>query len=141
MLIQTKHHIVHLTAHVILVCKYRKKLLIRFGEEMKQLLQQRADISKWFEITTLEVDTDHVHMMIDYSPGETVQNIVKQLKSYTAFHMWQNHPELKDQFWKQKMFWSTGYFACSVGDASRETIQKYIETQGTRPQIKRNIHP
>jgi REP element-mobilizing transposase RayT len=35
-------------------------------------------------------------------------------------------------------FEAFGYFACSVGDASRETIQRYIETQGGRPQL---IHP
>jgi putative transposase len=77
-------------------------------------------------------------MMIDFTPGETVQNIVKQLKSYTVFHIWDRYPELEHQFWKKKMFWSDGYFACSVGDASRETIQRYIETQGGRPQL---IHP
>ncbi|MCD5415009.1 MAG: transposase, partial [Clostridiales bacterium] len=27
-------------------------------------------------------------------------------------------------------FWSDGYFACSVGNVSRETIQKYIKSQG-----------
>ncbi|EJI3144877.1 transposase, partial [Campylobacter coli] len=27
-------------------------------------------------------------------------------------------------------FWSDGYFACSVGEATPETIKKYIENQG-----------
>ncbi|EAJ0730349.1 IS200/IS605 family transposase, partial [Campylobacter coli] len=26
--------------------------------------------------------------------------------------------------------WSDGYFACSVGEATPETIKKYIENQG-----------
>jgi REP element-mobilizing transposase RayT len=33
-------------------------------------------------------------------------------------------------FWKQKVFWSSGYFVCSTGDASTETIAKYIAEQG-----------
>lgn len=138
MLFHSKHCQFHLTVHIILVCKYRKKLLIKFGDEIKQLLLSRAAQSKTFEIKSIETDQDHVHMMIDFTPGETVQNIVKQLKSYTVFHIWNSHPELEHQFWKQKMFWSNGYFACSIGDASRETIQHYIETQGGRPQL---IHP
>nr|WP_299351006.1 transposase [uncultured Catenibacterium sp.] len=28
------------------------------------------------------------------------------------------------------MFWSDGYFACSIGEVSSATIQKYIKSQG-----------
>ena len=28
------------------------------------------------------------------------------------------------------VFWSSGYFVCSTGDASTETIAKYIAEQG-----------
>lgn len=40
--------------------------------------------------------------------------------------------ELRKVYWKDThMFWSKGYFACSIGEsASYETIQKYIEQQG-----------
>ncbi|MBG9993907.1 transposase [Pseudoalteromonas sp. NZS127_1] len=30
----------------------------------------------------------------------------------------------------EKTFWSDGYFACSVGNASADTIRKYIQDQG-----------
>ena len=30
----------------------------------------------------------------------------------------------------RKKFWSDGYFACSIGEVSSTTIQKYIENQG-----------
>ena len=33
-------------------------------------------------------------------------------------------------YWKHKIFWSDGYFACSIGEVSSATIQKYIESQG-----------
>ena len=83
----------------------------------------------------MEVDKDHIHFMINYSTHETIKNIVKQLKSYTTFHIWKNHEnDLKTIFWKQRMFWTDSYFACSIGDASRETVQRYIETQGGKPQ-------
>ena len=32
--------------------------------------------------------------------------------------------------WREKTFWSDGYFVCSTGNANMETIKKYIETQG-----------
>ena len=33
-------------------------------------------------------------------------------------------------YWKKKIFWSDGYLACSIGEVSSATIQKYIESQG-----------
>ena len=34
------------------------------------------------------------------------------------------------QYWKEKTFWLDGYFACSIGEVSSATIQKYIVSQG-----------
>ncbi|WP_201392399.1 transposase [Ktedonobacter sp. SOSP1-85] len=36
----------------------------------------------------------------------------------------------KRQFWKEKTFWSDGYFCCTVGNASQGTIRLSIESQG-----------
>lgn len=136
MLNPNPHCISNLTCHLIFVCKYRLPLLETYGNEIKELCLQCADQSSKFEISTLEVNKDHIHFMINYSTHETIKNIVKQLKSYTTFHIWETHElELSKQFWKQRMFWSDSYFVCSVGDASRETIENYIKTQESKPQL------
>ena len=45
--------------------------------------------------------------------------------------LWQKYNNyLSKQYWWQKVFWSDGYFACSIGEVSSATIQKYIESQG-----------
>ena len=41
-----------------------------------------------------------------------------------------NQIYLKKQFWKEKIVWGDGYFACSIGQVSKETIEKYIQNQG-----------
>ena len=41
-----------------------------------------------------------------------------------------NQIYLKKQFWKEKTFWEDGYFACSICQVSKETIEKYIQNQG-----------
>lgn len=38
--------------------------------------------------------------------------------------------ELAKFFWKEKTFWSDGYLSCSIGNVSKETIEKYIQNQG-----------
>ena len=37
---------------------------------------------------------------------------------------------LTKQYWKKHIFWSDGYFACSIGEVSFATIEKYIAEQG-----------
>ncbi|MBP7223255.1 MAG: transposase, partial [Sedimentibacter sp.] len=33
-------------------------------------------------------------------------------------------------YWYQHLFWSDGYFVCSIGEASPDTIREYILSQG-----------
>ncbi|MBT9648695.1 hypothetical protein GPK87_04375 [Oscillibacter sp. MCC667] len=61
----------------------------------------------------------------------SVCNIVKTLKQETTHHLWQRFgPFLAKHHWKKRIFWSNGYFACSIGEVSSAIIQKYIENQG-----------
>ena len=56
-----------LTYHIIFVCKYRKKLLIKHGNAIKQILY---DISKKYDFTIIEMeaDKDHIHIMLNTTP-------------------------------------------------------------------------
>ena len=129
----TTNHSKHLLmTHLIFVCKYRKKLLIPYGEEMKRLL---IDISyeNDLDVVEMEVDKDHVHMLVRYPPTKSILQIVKLYKQVSTYRIWRqnnNHAYLRKCFWKEKTFWSDGYFACSIGQVSKEVIEKYIQNQG-----------
>ena len=83
------------------------------------------------EIIQMETDKDHVHILLGYSPKVSVSDIVKQLNQYSAYQMWNYCEEcLSKQYWKHKILWSDGYFACSIGQVSKEIIEKYIQNQG-----------
>lgn len=87
---------------------------------------------KWdFTIELQEVNGDHIHLLISYNPKIATSQIVRALKSESTFLLWNRHYDyLRRQFWKEQTFWSDGYFASSIGEASEETIRKYIESQG-----------
>lgn len=116
------------------VTKYRKKLfknqILVF--ELKDKILEIADRSS-FNIELMEVHKDHIHILVDYSPNISIVQIIRRLKQETQCHMWTLFKkELGKIYWKEPhMFWSKGYFACSVGErASYETIQEYIKNQG-----------
>jgi len=116
--------------HMIFVCKYRKKLLTIYWEDIKQIFQ---DISKQsdFTILEMEVDKDHIHLLIKSSPKISTLQITRRLKQVSTHTIWKKHPhDLRMQFWKEKTFWSDGYFVCSIGNVSREIVEKYIQNQG-----------
>ena len=115
--------------HLIFVVKYRKPLLTQYGPRIKELLQYIADKSD-FAIQEMEVDRDPVHMMVLSQPKLSPAQIVRRLKAESTRLIWQEHPELKKEFWKKHVFWSDGYFCGSIGNASIETVKQYIESQG-----------
>jgi len=120
-----------LKAHLILVVKYRKKLLVNdMDDVMKQALFEVGPLSD-FEIEVMETDEDHVHLLLNYSPKLSIASIVNRLKGMSTNRIWKlKAVELKKVFWKENTFWSDGYFCCSIGDASTNMIKEYIEEQG-----------
>ena len=116
--------------HLIFVCKYRKKLLIKYGEEIKQIMK---DISyKYdFDIIEMEVDKDHIHLMIDSVPKLSPLMIVRVLKQQSTITIYgKYYKELKKHFWVENTFWTDGYFCSSIGEVSSVTLKIYIENQG-----------
>lgn len=105
--------------HLILVCKYRKNL-------SKTILKRYNVLIK-----NMEIDKDHIHYMIELNPDISVSKVVRLLKSYTTFHIWKKHYNfLNKHFWKEKTFWTDGYFVCTVGNVSEKMLKEYIENQG-----------
>ena len=118
--------------HIIFVTKYRKKVFTpgSLADDVKRFLYNAAE-KYGYTIIQMETDKDHVHILLEYSPKVSVSDIVKQLKQYSTFQMWQHHKEyLFKRYWKHKILWSDGYFACSIGQVSQEVIEKYIQNQG-----------
>jgi putative transposase len=86
-----------------------------------------------FGIVEMEIDKDHIHLLVEYNPAQSVLELVRLIKQITTYRIWRqndNYKYLSKQFWIEKTFWSDGYFACSIGQVSKDIIEKYIQTQG-----------
>ena len=81
----------------------------------------------------MEVDKNHVHLLVQYPPTKSILEIVRLFKQVSTYRIWRqnnNYNYLKRHFWKERTFWTDGYFACSIGQVSKEVIEKYIQNQG-----------
>lgn len=98
--------------------------------DVKRLSTEIAEKHK-VKIHYMEVDKDHIHYMIETEPNINLSNFVRLMKSYTTYHIWERYSAyLSNYFWKERTFWSDGYFLSSIGNVSQVTLKQYIENQG-----------
>ncbi|MCK8134480.1 IS200/IS605 family transposase [Pseudoalteromonas sp. 2CM28B] len=71
----------------------------------------------------MEVDKDHIHILLTISPNISVASYVRRIKQSTTQSLWSRFKWFKKQFWVKKT-------VCSVGNAAADTIRKYIQEQG-----------
>lgn len=130
---KSTHAVFLLQYHLILTVKYRKPLLINYGNDIKNKILDIANQSN-FEVIEINHDIDHIHMLIATQPNISPSQIVKSIKGQTTQDLWNRYPtELRKEFWKKKInhiFWSPSYFICSIGHANQEIIENYIKGQG-----------
>ena len=117
--------------HVILVTKYRRKILYGdFRNDVKQSLYCASAKHHWY-VKRMETDGDHVHILLQYNPTDSVTTIIATLKQYSTYDLWNKYHEyLIQYYWKKRILWSDGYFAATIGQVSQTTIEHYIESQG-----------
>jgi len=118
--------------HLIWCPKYRKPILEK--PEVKQFLEEQIytiAATKGFEVLALEVMPDHLHLFVSAPSFDSPTDIVKVFKGVTALRLFKKFPELRNGYWKGKL-WSPSYYVGTAGHASAETIQRYIEEQTTK---------
>jgi putative transposase len=117
--------------HIILVCKYRKKLLQKkLNDDIQQLVFDYCNKHN-VKIKAMQSDIDHLHILIDCDTYIQPHKFISYMKQYTTYHIWQLQKQLLTKnFWKEKTFWTDGYFCCTIGNATLDRIQEYINNQG-----------
>ncbi len=124
---RTSHAVYDLKYHVVWIPKYRKMILKGdLAKRLKVIFQEIAERYE-FEIDTMEVKDDHVHLFLSAPPRYSPARVVQVMKSISAKMVFKEFPEVKKQLWGGE-FWSDGYFVRSVGDkVTSDLIRRYIK--------------
>lgn len=122
----------NLNYHIVIVTKYRKQILTEtMMGYIIEIVKSKLEELHCEIIAIKGDDMNHIHIMVKLKPLQSVSLIVKLIKQYTSYYMWNEYPAyLRKYYWHKNHLWSKGYFCCTVGDASTDTIKKYIENQG-----------
>ena len=123
---QTKHR---LRYQIVWIPKYRKRVLRgKIVVRLKRLLREASEVNEW-RIDELSIQEDHVHIMIQTKPRDSVAEVIQVLKGGTSRVLRKEFPELEEFLWGDS-FWADGYFAETVGKIDVEVVKRYIRQQG-----------
>lgn len=116
--------------HIILSTKFRKKCLTEIRESVLDSFKE-AEMMSDFKILCMELDKDHIHLLMRWKPNLSISYVVRRLKQLTSKSLWnkeENH--LRRFYWGEKYLWTGGYFCSTIGEVSEKNIKQYIENQG-----------
>ena len=126
---RSAHAVYELKYHLVWVPKYRARIL--GGEVSRYLKEVFFQIAEeyGFDIITVEIMEDHVHILIEAPPSYSPSEVVQVIKSISARELFKKFPKVKRMMWSGKI-WNEGYFVRSIGDkVTADVIKKYIQYQ------------
>ena len=87
-------------------------------------------ISEWLgcEVTELNVQEDHVHVVVSIPPKVSVSDYMGMIKGKTAIKLFKSYPGMRKKPYWGNHFWARGYFISTIG-VDEETIRKYVRYQ------------
>ena len=116
--------------HIVWIPKYRKRVLKGvIATRIKELLEECVAINRWY-IDELNIQHDHVNMLLRLRPDVSVSNAVQLLKGRSSYEIRKEFPHLKEFSWgRTKSFWYNGFFVETVGQVNESVIKEYIWNQ------------
>lgn len=119
------HSVTLLNYHFVFCPKRRKKVLVgEVAMRLQDVIFELCTENNW-RLIALEVMPDHVHLFLEVDPTFAPSTIIKRVKGRASHHLRKEYPHLL----KLPTLWTPSYFCATTGNASTETIKKYIENQ------------
>ena len=126
---KSNHSVYRLQYHVVFVTKYRLKLLNPgLRDHMKKELYRQVKEMPGVEIQEINVQKEHVHMMMVIPPKYAISAVVGQLKAKTAGVFCKRYKIFEKAYKGRGIMWSSGYFVSTVG-IDEHVIRRYIKYQ------------
>jgi putative transposase len=121
-----EQHTVHLIVYHLIWCpKRRRKVLIgKVAERLNQIIQEVVKEHEW-EVLTLAIQPDHVHLFLRANPYTLPTDIARLIKGRSSHVLREEFPHLM----RMPSLWTRSTFYSTAGNVSAEIIQQYIERQ------------
>jgi len=118
----------HCQYHIVWVPKYRFRVLKgTIAEEVATCIRIFSE-QLGCEIVEMNIQVDHVHLLVMVPPKVSVSGFVGTIKGRTAIRVLNRFRKLKEKPYWGNHLWARGYCVDTVG-LDAEMIQKYVKYQ------------
>jgi len=116
--------------HIVIVTKYRRRALnpVKFRQVADYHIREIAGAIDGVEVQELNIQPDHVHMMVIIPPQYSVSKVVEIIKSQSTRRIRKEIPWLDKVYYATPALWTVGYFVSTVG-IDEEIIRRYVKYQ------------
>ena len=122
------HTLWHCQYHIVWVPIYRYRILTgKVSTEVARCIRAFSE-QKQCEIIEMNVQVDHVHIIVMVPPKTSISEYVGTVKGRTAIRVFNKFRELKKKPYWGNHFWARGYCVDTVG-LDAEMIKKYVKYQ------------
>ena len=125
------HSVFSLNYHLILVVKYRRKVINdAISDRLKAIFEHIQD-SYNIRVQEWNHDKDHIHVLFSAHPNSEISKFLNAYKSASSRLIKKEYPQIREKLWKEA-FWSKSFCLITTGGAPLEVIRQYIESQGEK---------
>ncbi len=115
--------------HIVWIPKYRRRILNPGASAyLARLFPKVLRGLPGCEMVRLNIQVDHVHMVMVIPPKYAVSAVIGRVKQFTASELRKRLVWLKRVYWREAVLWSPGYFVSTVG-VNEAQILRYVEWQ------------
>lgn len=133
------HTLWHCQYHIVWVPKYRFRIMSgRVGTEVANCIRAFAEQMK-SEIVELNVQADHIHLLVMIPPKISISQYAGTMKGRTAIRVFNKFRNLKAKPYWGNHFWAPGYLVDTVG-VDAEVIRKYVKYQEKREKEQEELN-
>lgn len=126
---KSRHSCYDLNYHLVLVTKYRHKVIKSdLAKDLKEYIYNYFENNKII-IQEYNDDLDHVHILFEGKPNLNLSYFINGLKTNSSKVIRQKYKEELSKFYWKPYFWSNSYFIGGVSEKSIKTVKEYIKNQ------------
>lgn len=113
--------------HIVFAPKYRRKVfyedkILEIGKILRELCERKG-----VNIIEAEVCPDHVHLLVEIPPKESVSGFMGYLKGKSSLLIYERWGNLRYKY-RNREFWCRGYYVDTAGKNTQK-IKEYIQNQ------------
>jgi putative transposase len=114
--------------HIVFCPKYRQRIFHNGIEEYtRQQIYELCRQKEQVEILELNIQPDHIHVVISIPPKYSVSEFMGYLKGKLALRLFHQYEQLGKRYWGRHL-WARGYCVSTIG-LDEEKIRQYVKWQ------------